>query len=188
VFAALGLLAVLTLLVRPRLDLALYPGARMALVLGVVGVLVLLSALFALWPLVWRPIPEWLRKAVVVSGPLALLALYSLPAAHTAHPASLQAEGSAALLVRALPCLLIGSGVAASAFLLLRAFDRGATRVSLLFAACAGLYANFLLQLHCAVTSPSHMLLGHLGVALLAFVWVLWLGHADARASQRPRS
>lgn len=165
-------LAGVALLVRPRLDLAVYPAARMGLVLGVVAALLLTSLSFALWSLAWRPVPEWLRKLAVALTPISLFALYALPPAHTAHPASLQAEGTGALIVRALPCLVIGSLVAASAFLLLRAFDRGAMRATWLFAACAGLYANLLLQLHCSVTAPSHMLLGHLGVALLALLGV----------------
>jgi hypothetical protein len=177
----LVLIAALTLVVRPRLDLALYPEARMALVLLVVGMLVLASVVLALWSLAWRPLPAWLPKLLVASSPLALLVLYSLPAAHTAHPASVQAPGAAALLARALPCLLIGSGVAAGAFWLLRVFDRGATRVSLLFAASAGLYANFLLQLHCSVTDPAHMLLSHLGVALLSLGTVALLARRAAR-------
>ncbi len=165
-------LAGITLLVRPRLDLAVYPSTRMALVLGVVSALVLLSLLLALWSLAWRPLPETVRKLGVALAPIALLVLYALPPAHTAHPASLQAEGLTALFLHALPCLLIGSAVAASTFFLVRAFDRGGTRASSLFAACAGLYANLLLQLHCSVTAPAHMLLGHLGVAVLALLAV----------------
>src|SRR5689334_18781580 len=65
------LLAGVTLLVRPRLDLAVYPAGRMALVVGVVGALVLASLLFALWSLAWRPVPEGLRKLTVVLAPLA---------------------------------------------------------------------------------------------------------------------
>lgn len=164
----LALAAALTLVIRPRLDLAVYPAARMTLVLSVVGGLVLASVVTALWSLSFRPLPAWLPKLLVAGAPVVLLLLYALPAAHTAHPASLQAPGAGALLMRALPCLSIGSVVAGVAFLLLRAFDRGATRVSLLFAAGAGLYANLLLQLHCSVTDPAHMLLGHLGVALVA--------------------
>jgi hypothetical protein len=177
----LGLVAALTLVVRPRLDLAVYPEARMALVLLVVGSLVLASVVLALWSLSFRPLPAWLPKLLVLSAPVSLLVLYSLPAAHTAHPASIQAPGAASLLARALPCLVIGGAVAASAFFLLRAFDRGATRVSLLFATCAGLYANFLLQLHCSVTDPAHMLLSHLGVALLSLGIVALLARRDAR-------
>jgi len=167
-------LAAITALVRPRLDLAVYPGARMALVLGVVGALVFVSVLLALWSLAWRPVPEAVRKLAIALAPVALFVVYALPQAHTAHPASLQAEGLPALIMRALPCLVVGSMVAVCAFLLLRAFDRGATRASWLFAACAGLYANLLLQLHCAVTAPAHMLMGHLGVALLALLAVAW--------------
>jgi hypothetical protein len=145
-------------------------------VLCVVGALALLSMASALWSLSWRPMPEFWKKLLVLGTPSSLLLLYSLPAAHTAHPASIQAAGLGPLLMRALPCLLVGSAVAAGTFLLLRAFDRGATRSAPLCAACAGLYANFLLQLHCSVTTPAHMLLGHLGVALLAFAWALVLG------------
>lgn len=168
--APLCALAGITLWVRPRVDLAVYPGARMALVLGVVGALVLLSLLFGLWSLAWRPLPESVRKLAVALAPITLLVLYALPPAHTAHPASLQAEGPLALITRALPCLLVGSALAAGAFFLVRAFDRGGRRASWLLAACAGLYANLLLQLHCSVTAPAHMLLGHLGVALLALL------------------
>jgi hypothetical protein len=171
-------LAGVMLLVRPRLDLAVYPPARMALVVSVVGALVLLSLLFALWSLAWPPVPEALRKLAVALAPISLFVLYALPPAHTAHPASLQAEGLSALIVRALPCLVAGSVVAASAFVLLRVFDRGATRAAWLFAACAGLYANLLLQLHCSVTAPGHMLLGHLGVVLLALLAVALLGRS----------
>jgi hypothetical protein len=181
VLLPLCLLAGVTLLVRPRLDLAVYPAGRMALVLGVVGSLLLSSLLLALWSLAWRPLPEALRKLAVLLAPLSLFVLYVLPPAHAAHPASVQAEGMSALIARALPCLMIGSVVAASAFAFLRAFDRGATRAGWLFAACAGLYANLLLQLHCSVTAPAHMLLGHLGVALLALLAVAVLGRSHRR-------
>ena len=175
VLIPLVVLAGITLSLRPRLDLAVYPGARMGLVLGVVGALMLLSVLLALWSLAWRPVPDAVRKLAIALAPIALFVLYALPPAHTAHPAPLQTEGLTALLVRALPCLVVGSMVAASAFFFLRVFDRGATRASWLFAACAGLYANLLLQLHCSVTAPAHMLLGHLGVALLALLAVAWV-------------
>jgi hypothetical protein len=172
VFAPLLLVAGLTGLLRPRLDLAVYPAARMALVLGVVGSLLVGGVVISLWSLAWRPVPAWLRTLVLALAPVSLLALYSLPAAHTAHPASLPAEDLAGLVVRALPCLSIGGAVAACTYLLMRAFDRGATRAVWSFAACAGLYANFLLQLHCAQTAPAHMLLGHWGVALFALLGV----------------
>jgi hypothetical protein len=172
VLASLLLMAGLTILVGPRLDLAVYPVARMALVLGVVGSLLVGGIVISLWSLAWRPVPAWLRMLVLTLTPLSLLALYSLPAAHTAHPASLPAEDLARLLVHALSCLSVGGAIAACTYLLMRAFDRGATRAVWGFAACAGLYANFLLQLHCAQTAPAHMLLGHWAVALLALLGV----------------
>ena len=165
---ALALLAGLTWMLRPRLDLEVYPAGRMVLVLAVISALVLASFVIALWPLSSRLPSARVRRLPALLGPLALALLYSLPAAHTAHPASLQPEGAAAIFVRALPCLALGSGVSFLVLLLLRAFDRGGLPASLGLAASAGLFANFLLQIHCSVTAPSHMLIGHLGVALLA--------------------
>jgi hypothetical protein len=164
---SLLLLALLTLLFRARVDLAVYPLPRMLLLLSVMALWFLGSAWLALWPLAWPEPPAALRKTLIAFGPVVLLALYSLPVAHTDHPASLQAEGGTALLLRALPCLGIGLVLAAGVYFLLRAFDRGGNRANLLMASAGGISANLLLQLHCSVTAPAHMLLGHLGVALI---------------------
>lgn len=168
------ILALLTLLLRGRVDLAVYPLPRMLLLLTAMAVWFFGSTWLALWPLSRPALPAAVLKAFIAFGPLLLLGLYSLPAAHTDHPASLQAPGVAALLLRAVPCLVFGAAIAAGTYSLLRAFDRGGSRASLLMASAGGLAANLLLQLHCPVTAPEHMLVGHLGSALsvLGAVWL----------------
>ena len=76
----------------------------------------------------------------------------------------------------ALRCLLIGSAVAAGMYAVLRGLDRGGSRRLLLMAACAGLAANLMLQLHCPKTAPLHLLLGHLGVVGVCFAAAWMLG------------
>lgn len=167
VAATVALLAVGTLLASARPDLAVYPLGRMLLLLLALAALIALEAALSLWPLHWPAPPRWLARGAILAAPLGLLALYLLPAAHVDHPASLQAPGMRGLLARALPCLAVGSVVALAGYLLLRALDRGGVRRALLMAASGGLAANLLLQLHCPVTAPEHMLVGHLGVSLL---------------------
>jgi hypothetical protein len=161
------LLCLITLLFRARADLAVYPMGRMLLLSGVMLLWFLASTLLSLWPLSWPTPPRAVSKIAIAFGPVALLALYSLPTAHESHPASLQGPGGAALFLRALPCLGIGLLVALGVFVLLRAFDRGGSRTNLAMACAGGISANLLLQLHCPITAPPHMLLAHLGVALI---------------------
>lgn len=164
---AVALLGGGTLLSSARPDLAVYPLGRMlVLLLALAGSIALMGTL-ALWPMHRPAPPRGFTRAAIFGAALGLLVLYLLPAAHVDHPASLQAPGAQSLLVRALPCLAMGSAVALAGFLLLRALDRGGARRALLMAASGGLAANLLLQLHCPVTAPEHMLLGHLGVIAL---------------------
>lgn len=167
-------LALLTLLLRGRADLAVYPLPRMLLLVALMALWFLASAWLALWPLSRPALPSGLLKGFIAFGPVLLLMLYSLPAAHTDHVASLQPPGTVALLLRALPCLAFGAVIAAGTYSLLRAFDRGGQRANLLMASAGGLAANLLLQLHCPVTAPEHMLVGHLGAAL-AVLGAVWL-------------
>jgi hypothetical protein len=159
--AALG-----TALLWLRPDLHVYPVGRMALILGFGAALAGAQLRLALWPL-QRPAPRrWLAPALIVGAIFGLGGVYALPAAHVDHAASAQAPGSEALLVRAWPCLVIGLALAGACYALLWALDRGGSRRALIAAACSGVSANLLLQLHCPITAPAHLLLGHLGVAL----------------------
>ena len=98
---------------------------------------------------------------------LVLAGLYVMPAAHTDHPASLQQPGAWAVVLRALPCLVVGAMIALGAVLALLAFDRGGSRRAVLLAGAGSIAANLLLLLHCPMTAPVHMLVGHLGVLVL---------------------
>jgi hypothetical protein len=98
-----------------------------------------------------------------------------MPPAHTVHPASLHAEGWPALLQRATPCLAIGLAIGALFYGVLALLDRGGSYRAPAMAVASGLAANLALQLHCPVTAPLHMVVGHLGVALLLVAAALFL-------------
>jgi hypothetical protein len=164
--SVMALLAVLSATVFQRPDLGVYPGARMAGVLLVIGAGVTLLLALALRPLQRPAPPAWALALATAGALLALLAAYAMPAAHLAHPASLQAPGLLPLLQRALPCLVIGVVLGGVVYAALVSLDRGGSRRALATAAASGLAANLVLHLHCPVTEPMHMVLGHLGVAV----------------------
>lgn len=150
-----------------RPDLGAYPVARMvAVVLIAVSVLAASLAL-ALRPTQRPAAPSWAAAAVAGLGLLGLLAVYLLPALPALDPSHAQAPGLEAALHRAWPCLGIGLVVAAALYALWSLLDRGGARRGLAAAAAAGLTANLALQLHCPITAPAHLILGHLGVALV---------------------
>jgi hypothetical protein len=150
-----------------RPDLDVYPQARMALVVLFSAALIAGQLWLVLRPLQRPAAADWLARALGLGAFGGLLGLYALPAAHLVHPASIQAPGSLALLARALPCLTVGLAVAGLGFSLLKVLDRGGAGRALLAAVCGGVSANLLLQLHCPVTAPAHLLIGHLGAALV---------------------
>ena len=163
--SAAVLLAVYAWFVRP--DLAVYPTGRMTAV-----VLIAVSALATSLALALRPTqrpaaPSWAAPSVAGLGLLGLLAVYLMPALPVLDPSHLQAPGVEAALHRALPCFGIGLVVAGALYALWTLLDRGGARRGLAAAAAAGLTANLALQLHCPITAPAHLLLGHLGVALV---------------------
>ncbi|HKP64869.1 MAG TPA: hypothetical protein VJV78_49390 [Polyangiales bacterium] len=172
---AVALLVVATMAIWLRPDFEVYPAGRMLALLALLAGMIIVDLILVLWPLQLPAAPRWLSQAAVIAAPLGLLVLYALPAAHVDHPRSLQAEGLGPMLVSALRCLLVGSGVAAGMYAVLRGLDRGGAPRLLLMAACAGLSANLMLQLHCPKTAPLHLLLGHLGVVGLCFgaAWLL---------------
>jgi hypothetical protein len=174
-FGLIVMLAVGTSLGWLRPDIAVYPMGRMVMVLASIALLTALGVGFVLRPLQRPALPVWAGPALICAAVLGLLGFYSLPIAHEAHPASLQAPGVAALLARARPCVVVGLLLGAAVFAALRALDRGGTRRSLQCAAAAGLCANLVLQLHCPNTAPLHLLAGHFAVlVVLLAVVALW--------------
>jgi hypothetical protein len=165
-------------IVRP--DIAVYPAGRMALALLSIGALLVLSLVLALRPLQRSTLADPLGRAAVGAALLWLCGLYLLPAAHNAHAASVSPTGLAPAFGRALPCMVIGLLLGLPFLALLASLGRGGVRRGVLLAVTAGLLANFLLQLLCPVTAPLHMLLGHLGVAVLLLAGALGFDRARA--------
>jgi hypothetical protein len=157
-----------------RPDFDVYPAGRMQAVLLSIAGLIVLELVLVLWPLQLPAAPPWLMGAAVICAPIGLFFWYSAPAAHLAHPRSIPAEGVGTSAWHAVRCLVVGSIVAGGFYALLRGLDRGGTNRLLLMAACAGLAGNLLLQLHCPMTSPMHLVIGHLGVVVLCFGFAVW--------------
>jgi hypothetical protein len=156
--------AAFSLVASLRPDIAFYPPERM-LAIAVFLVASLTAAVqLALRPLQRAAVSDGLSFGTIAVCVLGLLALYALPAAHEAHPASLQTPGLAALLARAWPCLWIGLSIGAGVLLVLLALDRGGVRRALALATAAGACANLVLQVHCPNTARAHVMLAHFGV------------------------
>jgi len=168
-----------------RADFGAYPLARMALA----AVLPALAALYA-WYAGLRPLHRapprrgaFVGLVVAIVGVPLLLA--ALPEASTGHAASHGGLGDE-LLPRAWACFAYGSVLALPALLLGALLDRDALRQPLAFLAAIGapaVVANLALQLHCPLTHPAHLLLGHaaISVAFVLLGSVIWLMRTRAR-------
>jgi hypothetical protein len=157
------------LLASRRADLMTYPALRMAGEVAIYATLVVGGVWWMLRPLHRRQGSNWMRwvGAVVAIGYPFLVALAG--PAHQAHPASLEGVG-ADFASRAMACFLYGSVLALPFVLMAWASDRWDHRRLgrlLLVAAGGGVVGNFVLHLHCPLTDPMHILVGHalIGVA-----------------------
>jgi len=91
-------------------------------------------------------------------------------------PAEFAGGDRGRVVAQALRCFVFGTAASAPLVMLLWLCDRGSRgswRVFLPLSAASGLSANLVLGLHCAITEPAHLLLGHatLGVAWLIAWW-----------------
>jgi hypothetical protein len=136
------------------------------------------------------PLGASLRGAILGAAVGVPLALALIAPAHVSHPASLGGGGDE-LIRRAVACLVFG--VACGAPVLAGAWFVGRSTLGsapLAVAAGAGVAGALALQLHCPITAPPHLLLGHatvvplvLGVAL----GVRWVAEGiAARGSAEP--
>jgi len=165
--AALGVVG-LTAALMLRADFHDYPASYMAVALGSLGALLLLSVHMALRPL-HRPPMRGAARAAVVGLTLAstfALALFSPHDPGEAHGVFDHVSG----------CLFFGLLFGVPVYFVLRLLDRGAQATSLLAACAAGLLGNLVLQLHCPRKDPEHLMLAHFSVVLL-FVAGLGLAH-----------
>ena len=160
-------LSVAVLLATPRHDLSGYPGFRMSLVLGALAVLGLIALRASLRPLHRPSLSPRRRTALALAALATPLVLAVLPDVYSG--AALHAQVTSSVLDAAWRCLVFGVVVGAPFLLAALLLDRSGLRLRphFLFAgAAAALTGNFALQLHCPITDPLHLVLGHASVVL----------------------
>jgi hypothetical protein len=177
VVLCLGIL-LLTLVLMPRPDIEVYPALRMLLVTSTLLVLLGVAVSQGLRPLQQAGIGA--HGLLLVLALLVPMALAALPAAHSAHALSLGGVGPS-LIPRAFACFVFGVALGLPLLVSMRALDRleHATVARALWAAAAtGLLGNLTLSLHCPLTHPAHLLLGHasVGIAVAAAYGLLARG------------
>lgn len=169
------------LLGAPRADLGVYPLARLSLDLGL-----LLAPIALMFPLVFRPlhrraVPQWVGAVLVFSALVATVVLVTMPAAHWAHPASQLGVGDDRN-ARAFGCFLTGAGSAGPLLVGLWMLSRRGQplwRLGAVAATLAGMVGGLSVFLHCPLTSPAHLVLGHATV-MLPFVALALLSRSRA--------
>jgi len=177
-----GLLAAVALLIpvvmgpfRLRPDLALYPTMRFLAEMVALAALAGATAWLWLRPMYRPPLPSWLVPGLVA---LALLLPWLLAALPPAHAYAQQPWP--AVLHQASGCFLMGSAIALPAIFVLAGVGRrrqGSIGFALLPALVAALASLIGLQLHCPITAPAHLLVGHAPIAwTLSALLLLALG------------
>ncbi len=171
---AAGLLTVVALF-SLRGDIDVYPRLRLYATVATYAALVVALVRLGLWRFD-RALPprmaEWGLLAIAIIVPIAFVAF---PQAHMAHPLSLAGVGDD-LVPRAVGCFLYGSGVALVMGGVALRFARGPkTSRPVFLILAAGLLGVAALELHCALTAPIHLGLGHSTVAITAGVGALFL-------------
>jgi hypothetical protein len=182
--ALAALLLAIVGVLAPRPDLTAYPPGRMLTVFAGLGALLLVSVRLSLRPLHRPPPPAPAVLSVLALSVAAAAGFSLLPAAHVLLPHTSPAP-ELGLWQHVRPCLAFGFALGLPLFAALRFFDRGVRLGAWPAAAALGLLGNLALQLHCPITEPSHLLLGHATVGLLAAVLLLpWLGARRAAAAR----
>ncbi len=158
----------------PRVDLAVYPSWRMLGSLALLGMVTAAAAWRLLRPLYAPPSPLWVSRGLVVAGVLLPVALALIPMQHVGVAAD---EGSRFALGCG-KCLAFGGAMGFPVLLLALLSRRSridGAAVTALAGVAAGIAGNLTLQVHCPITEPVHLLIGHaLLVVLLAGAAVIW--------------
>jgi hypothetical protein len=161
-----------------RIDFPSYPAARMGIALLLLTIAGAGALKVAMRPLHISGIPPGARTIALLFALFAPLGLALLPDAHSGE--LLHLHGEKEMWISALRCLLFGLITGAPLLLASWLISRTGLRTigTLLMAALgAVVLGNFTLQLHCPVTEPLHLLLGHAGVLLpfALFAGVAWV-------------
>ena len=172
---ALGVLIALvegTLLA--RIDMPLVPMRHLLPWVSLLGLLVVAASWAALRPLFRQALPRSVEVGllvVCVSVPIGL----SFVQPETGHPAGIKGSGPD-LLRYVSTCLVHGLTLATLVWLAFRALDRQALKSGLsplTAGMAAAVVATLGLQLHCAIPTAAHWLLGHASVGAVVLVALL---------------
>jgi hypothetical protein len=158
----------------PRPDLELYPSGRMAVVLVALFALTAAACWRLLRPIHRPPLSPAVDYAMlIVSAALPTIVAVS-PMDHVGAPAG----DGAAFIIACTKCMSFGAVFGLPVMLLAVAARRanvGGPAVAALAGVAAGLTGNLVLQVHCPITEPGHVLLGHAAMlaplGLVAAVW-----------------
>ena len=182
---ALGLLALVIVLVNAREDLQHYPALRLGMEAALsAGAALMLAAVALRGP--HRPAPgagfTWVLGLVALAVPLGLALV---PPADLMLPGAKGGEGTfardaAACFVYGLAAALPVLGVLA----LLQRMPPTAPRVAAMAAAGAGLGGVLALQMHCPIAVRDHLIVGHATVPLATLLVVLVVRRVRGEAPQ----
>lgn len=166
------LLVAATATAMPRGRYGPVPVTRTVLVITVLATLLAITIRLGLRPVQAAPPRPRTLLASFLAGLLAPLVFALLPSSAPVVTAGAGVGPATAMLV----CFALGVVPGVLVVLALRGLDRlghGSTDTALLAAAAGGLVGNAGLELHCPITEPAHLLLGHATVG-----FALALGYA----------
>lgn len=181
----LGTLALGVWIAFGRVDWPVVPRAAFLLRWLPGALLATCSAGVLLWPDHRRAPGPWLGSGLLLASVALSLTPALLPELHRNHPASLVGAGDD-LVPRALACIGIAllSGTACLAWVAL--FLQGPRRLGALPSSAWALFVigqSALSSLHCPITAPSHLALGHGALGLLVLVVIGSLRHSQLNVS-----
>ena len=173
-----------------RRDFAAYPTTRLLFEISGFWLPALAACWVWLYPLYRSRPPSWVVPLLFALGLLLPWLIAALPPTHAAAAFA----GTFRALPRAPSCFIFGSALALPVAAMLEVLgrcNRGQTGFALLPALAAALAALVSLELHCANTSPSHLLAGHAPIAVvLPVIWqigVMLMPRLTVKAWRRRR-
>ncbi len=187
--AAVALATVFVIFFKLRPDVATWSAVPFAGVVALYCLLIGAAVALELRPLERRPLPAWLRPALIALALAVPFLLVWIPQAHHVHAYAPPGKTFGQL---AFGCFAFGTVLALPALALLWAADRvghRSFRLALLAAAIGGLIGNLVLQFHCPVQDPAHLLVGHATIGLvLGAVYATWLALRTTPLARREHS